>query len=412
MKFKTKITFLIFIPFLIAAQSSTSYTRFGIGDIEYTFTARAGALGNLNTAYNDGAHLTILNPASWNKITRTRLEISSKYDGVFLSNASNSKYFGNAEFGGFAFGFPVSELNGIGAAMGLVPYSNISYHVKESALLSTNEEYITNYEGKGGLSKFFIGTSYRMPFGLSIGATFDYYFGNFEYLSQINFTSSNLISTEYKKTFNPKGIGSTIGLISPDLSSLLKSEIITDLRLGASVSIISNLTTDTSLIKSSSVLLDTIGNGVVDMKVPMRLNLGFNVALSHNYLLNMDYAFQPWSEYSFNGIKSSNLRDAYKVSAGFEYRPSKELGSTFWEQMVWRAGLSFEQTQYQINGTGINQYSVGGGFGLPMGSENSLDISIQYSTRGTTESNLLKEDRITLNLGFSLGEVWFIRQEK
>jgi len=88
------------------------------------------------------------------------------------------------------------------------------------------------------------------------------------------------------------------------------------------------------------------------------------------------------------------------------------LGSTFWEQMVWRAGLSFEQTQYQINGTGINQYSVGGGFGLPMGSENSLDISIQYSTRGTTESNLLKEDRITLNLGFSLGEVWFIRQEK
>ena len=35
-----------------------------------------------------------------------------------------------------------------------------------------------------------------------------------------------------------------------------------------------------------------------------------------------------------------------------------------------------------------------------------------YSRRGTKELNLLQEDIIKLGIGFSLGELWFLRQEK
>jgi len=88
------------------------------------------------------------------------------------------------------------------------------------------------------------------------------------------------------------------------------------------------------------------------------------------------------------------------------------LGSTFWEQIILRAGLSYEQTQYLIYGKGINQYSVSLGVSLPLSNENTLDFGLMYARRGTKELNLLQEDIIKLGIGFSLGELWFLRQDK
>jgi hypothetical protein len=82
------------------------------------------------------------------------------------------------------------------------------------------------------------------------------------------------------------------------------------------------------------------------------------------------------------------------------------------ELMVWRAGLSYEQTQYIFNTTGIDQYSVFGGFTYPLGVDNTLDLGIQYGIRGSQESNILKENFVKLYLGISFGELWFMRYEK
>jgi len=90
-------------------------------------------------------------------------------------------------------------------------------------------------------------------------------------------------------------------------------------------------------------------------------------------------------------IKTSNMRDMFLISAGTEYRPIRELGSSFWSQIVLRGGVSYEQTQYLINNTGINQISVYGGFSVPLSYANTFDIGIQYSTRGTTDASLIKE---------------------
>ena len=134
--------------------------------------------------------------------------------------------------------------------------------------------------------------------------------------------------------------------------------------------------------------------------------------LSNKYLFSLDYSSQAWKKYLINNVSSFVLRDAYKISCGFEYRPVRELGSTFWEQIIFRTGLSYEQTQYLIYSKGINQYSVSLGASLPLSNENTLDFSLMYSRRGTKELNLLQEDIIKLGIGFSLGELWFLRQDK
>ena len=101
-----------------------------------------------------------------------------------------------------------------------------------------------------------------------------------------------------------------------------------------------------------------------------------------------------------------------KVVLGYEFGDPNLRFVTFWEQILWRVGLSYEQTQYEINGEGINEYSIYAGVSFPIGIGNTLDFGFRYGMRGTTSSNLVREDLFNAFVSFSFGELWFVRQER
>ena len=396
------------------AQSSSSYTRFGIGDVDYSYSVRRMGMGQLGISVADIDFISIINPASLYRIGKTRIEFSLNYNGTFLSNNIQKNYFAETDFGGFTVGVPVSNKYGIGMAFGLVPFSNVSYKVLERSN-STNPligDYEIEYSGKGGLSKVFISSSYLLPIDMAIGASLDYYFGNINYNSQVNFINSSSFSSEYERNYQNRGIGGTFGIISPDFSKLLELKSITDFRIGLAVNLFSSIKDDTMFTAKSVVGIDTLSSGTGEINIPTKLSLGTSFILNNKYLFSLDYSAQAWSKYSINNVSTTALRNAYKISGGFEYRPIRVLGNTFWEQIILRAGLSYEQTQYLIYGKGINQYSASLGVSLPLSNENTLDVGLMYARRGTKELNLLQEDIIKLGIGFSLGELWFLRQDK
>ncbi len=401
---------MLFMP-EIYSQSSSPYSRIGIGDILYAQSARKLGMGQLGTADAEQNFISFYNPAALYNLKRTRIEFNVNYHGSFLSGDNVSAYYAKAEFGGFSLAFPISERYGIGAAVGLSPYSNVSYDV-ESSSQSLIGSYNTAYKGKGGLSKLFVGSSYKMPFDLGIGATLDYYFGNIDYTSSLTFPDQSNADAQYTNEYRPKGLGSTLGLLSPDLASAFGMDGITNFRFGISYNYIADLRTDTVLTSSSTLGTDTVTTGIVNMKIPGRVSAGLSFVVNKKYLLTLDYAFQQWEKYTFNGRTQANLRNSSKMSAGFEYTPQISPGTTFWEQIIWRAGLSFEQTQYLVNNDGINQYSVSGGFSLPLSTANTLDLGLQYAIRGTNDPGLYKENIIKAYLTVSLGDIWFIREEK
>lgn len=408
------VILLLLNVFSIYGQSTTTYSRYGIGDIVYSYSARSLGMGHSGSALINKDYVEILNPASWSSLSRTRIEFSVIYNGLLVSNNSDSKYYGESDFKGFTFAFPVSTKNGIGVAMGLIPYSRLNYILEErtDTVTSLSGNYTTTYEGKGGLSKIFIGTTYLLPLGISAGATLDYYFGNLKYKSSVEFDDVTSFPAEYESIIAPTGFGTTVGIISPDISSLFNSESISDFKLSVTANLFSKLNTDTSLTTRSSSIIDTIAMDEVEMKIPFRVNGGAAFTLDKKFIFALDYFYQPWSYFSVNNVKQQNLKDAHKVSLGFEYRPVRKPGDSFWEQIMLRAGLSYEMSQYRFNETDINQYSVFTGFSLPLSPENTIDFAFEYSSRGTTDSNLLKEDFFRLNLGISFGDIWFIRYEK
>ena len=58
----------------LLAQSSSSYSRYGIGDIDYSYSVRRMGMGQLGTAVADADFISIINPASLYKIDKTRFE--------------------------------------------------------------------------------------------------------------------------------------------------------------------------------------------------------------------------------------------------------------------------------------------------------------------------------------------------
>lgn len=414
MKIKLLYIFLILTYFSVNGQVNSSYTRFGIGDMQYTISARRLGMGGVNISIADPDFININNPATIYRLNSTRFEISIKYGGEKISDNSLNKFYSNTVFNGFTFGFPISSLDGVGAAIGIVPVSSISYNVVGNNLPVSNSTsyYYYSFSGTGGLSKMFISSSYRIPFNVNLGASFDYYFGNLNYNSTVNFPGNSSYNAIYLRKYSPSGLGTTVGLLSPDMADLFNSKNITEFRIGASVNYTANLSTDTILIGNSNYKIDTLGEATVKMKIPVRISTGLSFILNSKYLFSVDYLYQPWSNFKFNGIKSAYLRNASKISAGFEYRPIYGPGSSFWEQFLLRAGLSYEKTQYIINGEGINQFSVSGGFSIPVTYGNTIDIGLEYAIRGTKKDALYRENIYKLNVSLALGDLWFIRRER
>jgi hypothetical protein len=399
---------------VIFPQSGSSYTRLGLGDLTLSYSGRKIGMGQLGVSVADYDYLSNINPASWYRINKTRVEFGLGYNGAIFSDNQQSKFYSETDFEGFTFGFPVSKSNGIFAALGLLPVTDVSYNIVQSysALDPQVGDYSINFEGKGGLSKLFIGGTYELPFGVVTGAQFDYYFGSINYLSKIRFNGESGFPVDFTKSYEISGVGGTFGIISPDFSKLLDLNLISDLRLGVSFATNSKLYVDTVITSLAFFSLDTLNYGESKIEMPFRIITGMSLVLNKKYLLSLDYLYQPWSKYSMSGNRSGYLRDAMKVSLGFEYRPEKALGLTFWEEILWRAGISYEQTQYKLNDEGIDHYTIAGGFSVPLSQENFLDVGLQYGIKGTTEYNLIKENTFKLYLGISLGELWFIRFDK
>lgn len=409
---------LLIILFAVCAiytfpQGGSVYTRYGLGDPQLSYSARRMGLGDLGTAVADEDFISTLNPASWNRLTRTRIEFGVFYYGNFISDNTSKKFYANSRFTGFTVAFPASSLYGIGISAGMIPMSSIDYNVNQTVKTNNNlvGDYNVNYEGEGGLSKIYIGTSYRLPFDLSLGATLDYLFGNLNYYSKVTFPSNSNLTATYDRRFQIRGLSSTVGLISPDFLKDQSSSI-SDLRLGVSFNVGSKGTVDTLLTTASMLRTDTVSISTVDLKIPYYLSIGATALIDKKYQVNLDYYFQPWKNLELNNVGMVNLRNMMKLSAAVEYKPQRELGAGFWQQVMYRLNTSYEETQYQINGTGINKISIGGGASFPFSQGNTLDIGLEYYIRGTKENSLYKESGFRLAFGISLGDVWFIREER
>lgn len=411
------VTVLFGNIFSIYCSGGSLYTRYGLGDLYFSNSSRPIALGGLGTALLNSKYLNTNNPATIFNIKNTKFGASLNSNLLFLDDNISTATYSQVRFSGFHIAFPVKESLGMGFIFGMTPYSVVNYevnglNVNQNSFIDA-ESFDESFSGSGGISKLFLGVSTILPFNFALGATFDYYTGDIQYKSSYIYPDSvELTNSVFTNEYRYKGLGGTIGLLSPDIAEVLEFENISNFRLGFTYEFSGNISTDTNSLASTSLGESTFDNGNLITKIPSKISLGLSFTINNQYVIVADYLYQPWSKYEKNGVNSQYLRDVNRYSIGIEKGDQIKRFATFWELIKYRGGLSFEQSQYIFNGEGINTFGIHAGIAFPLGLENSIDIGLMYGIRGTTKTNLVKENIIQATFSLNFGELWFIRRER
>ena len=145
--------------------------------------------------------------------------------------------------------------------------------------------------------------------------------------------------------------------------------------------------------------------------LPTRLGFGFMAHYSDKLLLGLDFKTQDWSNYSAFGVQDS-LKNSNSLSLGVQYIPNPASGRGFWQHVQYRAGVNYATTYLKIRNNLLTLQSVSLGAGFPISkSLSTLNIALQYGTRGTLENNLLKEKFYAISIGLTFSDKWFIKRK-
>ncbi len=400
---------LLFVSSLFAQDDfpvGSPYTIFGIGDLNYSTAIRTTGMGIQGIALT-GNYINNLNPAALSQIPYTSFSMLFNYnflkssDGIRTVNSSNGNAFG------LNVGIPISQEKGWSLALGFNPYSLINYKIINNSV-SLGETVKQTYAGRGGISRINIGMSYTLAKSISLGADYNYAFGDIKDLKQIEFTSTSgftptSILTEYDYTGSYFKAGAII-----NLEKLLNLKKTNDFTVGFLFESPLTLKAKKDGIYTSSISTDTVTVDKGNINIPARIGFGITKKVGNRYLLSSDVIMQDWSNFTAYGVAQGNYQSALRIGAGIEIQPVENSEKAF-DKFAFRLGAFYEKSYYTVNGQSVNRIGLSGGVGVPLSKYNSLDFGVSVSTRGNTDNGLIKDDMIKLTAGINFGELWFVR---
>jgi hypothetical protein len=153
-------------------------------------------------------------------------------------------------------------------------------------------------------------------------------------------------------------------------------------------------------------------------RINLPLEQGFGIGFKKGEKLNivMDYAVTDWSHFKMFDY-ANTLKNNMRASIGVNYVPDKYLlgKGTYFKRVQYRAGAFYNSGYLDINTTNITTYGVTAGLSLPIGIRSGtglMNVGVQYGTTGTQNNNLIKDNFIRVNFGFTfnstyLEDLWF-----
>lgn len=404
--------FLFFTLISFAQQGTSSpYSFYGIGDVKFKGTAENRAMGGL-TIYSDSIHLNFQNPASYSNLKLTTFSLGGTYLTTDLSTNNQSEKARRTAVDYLAVGLPLGKF---GVGFGLMPYSSVGYNIQSNiAATATNPEEIKQYSGTGGINKVFIGVGYALTKKLSVGVDYSYNFGKIQTYS-FRFIEGIQYGTREKNLSDITGGTLTAGLnfntpINKKLNGFASVTYSPDSKLSSLNS--RNIATIQYSSSGAEILVEPLDVDVANtnLTIPSKLAVGFGLGQNKKWMLGTEITFQKSSSMGnrFNDINNVNYENSTRFALGGFYIPNYNTFSKYYEKIIYRGGVRYENTGLIINNTSVKDYAVTAGIGLPLiGVFSNINVGLEYGQRGTTSANLVQENYTNISIGFSLNDKWF-----
>lgn len=398
--------FILITSISIAQEGTTSpYSFYGIGTLKFKGTVENRSMGGISV-FSDSIHTSIQNPAGLSDLGLINYSVGGSHKYVTQKTSSEEQKQSTTSLDYIAVGIPMGKL---AASFGIIPYTSVGYDLE-----TTDGDVTTRFTGEGGLNKAFVTFAYKVTPKLSLGIDTNYNFGN---IQNTSFSETEGLELASRETNRSDLLG-----FSFNFGARYKTMVTDDLQLTAAATYTpeTNFSSDNSRQRATVFVLESgaevIRNEVevdvanTDFTFPSQYTLGLGIGDPKHWFVGAEYSDQKTSNFTNRTFELENVEftDASKFKIGGFFIPNYNSLGNYYNRVVYRAGIRFEETGININGEGINEFGISFGLGLPVGRLfSNVNVGFELGRRGTTNAGLIQENFINTFLSLSLNDKWF-----
>lgn len=430
---------MLLIPVLTLGQgqqgSGSPYSAYGFGDLLGSTQVVRSSMGGLGIAYNDPFGVDPSNPASYSSLVRPVFETGLSVRNVRVDGEGVSSTGRRTDLLGLSLGVPFGQ-GKWGLALGLAPYSDVGYRISTTAPYSNGEgDVVYTYTGDGGLNRVFGGFSKafdgrRDSLGnghrVLVGLNYAHLFGSLLETRQAVYPTEGYYHSNAQRSLYVHDGVLTIGVQVQGMVVPRRSREVSGWRytVGGAMELPGRLNAErTELVNSftysaigTEIVYDTAFY-VVDEKgsIGLPASIGLGVALQNDHwTFSAEHRSRAWSRLEENGVRRGDLADRTQLAIGASFRPAGDIGGSFWERTIYRAGIRHLNDYLVVDGRQLSQIGMSFGMSLPvMGSStrSRLNFGMELGERGELSDGLLRERYADVFMGITitpdLREQWF-----
>src|SRR5450759_2554734 len=177
----------------VAQNVSAPYSIIGIGDIENSNFNRTSGMANTGIAYHKSNYLILNNPAAVSDLQDQFffMDVASRGKFVTFSGKSLTENVTGKDFSIERLSIGTKLNKWWGSSVGFLPFSTSNYAFSGTkSLLGSNITFPVEYEGSGGVNKYFFTNGFKIAKNFSIGITTSFLGGSLK--QQDSLLSSDL----------------------------------------------------------------------------------------------------------------------------------------------------------------------------------------------------------------------------
>jgi hypothetical protein len=408
---------ILILPVALWAQDNTSsvYSKFGIGDLANVGYGRNLALGGTGFGIRDASFLNPKNPASLTAIDSLSFLFETGVHGrtTWSVTSDRTQVYWDGNITHVSWGHRYNRW--LMGSAGIMPYSNIGYNIITSGSANVeNSVKESVWTGSGGVNKAFYSMGYKLDKNISLGIEGSFLFGPqkldrktyflvanemeatdqyTEYIVQNRYYGfGTKVGAQYTAKLGTKGTVLTVGGVYSPQSSLQGKSNVTAVQFYSGVS-----TPDT---------IDYETDKPADkVKLPAMYGGGFSLILKGKYLFAADYETNQWSINTESEYKNQNI-----YSVGFEILPQNSL--QYFGRCGYRIGFRYDDGYINVKRNDIKDMRLSLGVGFPIQkSRSTLNVTAEVGRKGTLNRGLVREDYTKLTVAFSFHDYWFIKRK-
>jgi hypothetical protein len=386
--------------------SSSPYSLYGLGSLYDSNFGSINSYGSSGIALPSSRFINNLNPASLGFMYQNHFlfDVGGKSIFTTYENSAKKESRNNMQFSHIAFAFPVGETSALSVA--LKPYSSAAYKISnlELSILDSQENYILNASGSGGLNNFDVSYGYRIGKSIALGLSTSFLFGNTT--DEREYAVANSLTNISKET-SYKGVRFSLGSqIKVDSTFTIGTNVKSPSRINAT-----KVQSVTTVNNSGTTAIETdVASDTDDFYFPLEIGVGLSKVFKNNLNVTVDYGKSLWTDARQSDLYG-NFVNQDKFSLGFSYSKTKRI-RTYFDRIQYGAGLNYDTGYLEVDNKKINSMSLSLGVTLPLENNfSALNISYSFGQNGKISNGFIKENFHKISLNLSLDGIWFVKRK-